>query len=220
MLTESPDSIPVIRLVAQPPSAGRQVGVAIGMAAVALAACLAVSYWMNSQAMEISGKLKEAELPGQQVAQLSQRLNQSQEELRQLAARREKLVSNDPAAALAEQRRRIAALLAALGGLANDSRVVTGLKPDPQGGQTVEGLCLSAESADELAVGLAGKLAGAGWEVRGAQKTARLMSADGGPWEFRISVVPVARPSGSKTITTVLSASLAPTVGPAQGSKP
>lgn len=216
-LDESPGSMAIITPPRVEHTAGQRVGISLAMAAAALALCLSHGLWMNGRLADVSKELKDAERPRQQVAQLDQRLAQAREEVRRLTTGRENRASIDLAAALAAPKRRTAALLAALNASAHDSRVVTTLKTDPQGGQTVEGLCLTPESADDLAVALSRKLAGSGWEVRGAQKNVRIEMPEGGPWEFKILLVPAARPTEPKSVTTT---SLPPTGRAPAGGKP
>jgi hypothetical protein len=81
-------------------------------------------------------------------------------------------------------------LLEALGRLGDEGRVITRLHADNGGGVTIEGLCLKPELADALAVRLGQELDAQVWQVRGAQKSARMTSPDGGPWEFRVALAP------------------------------
>jgi uncharacterized small protein (DUF1192 family) len=160
------------------------------LAGAVLAGCLVHAGWMNRQIANTWTEVRLADRPRLEAGGLAQRISLLKAELEQLQADKPVQPASDPAAALALQRTRIGALLTVLGRLTSDDRVVTAMRPENDGGIGIEGLSLSPESADDLAVDLARACRESGWQVSGARKTARLQSADGGPWDFRITVAP------------------------------
>jgi len=97
----------------------------------------------------------------------------------------------------------------AMSQLVSEERVITHLRAEGRGRVTIEGLCLKPESADSLAVGLARELGPKGWEVRGAQKSARLTNPDGGPWEFKVTLLPLGTLPPPSTAGTSIKANAA-----------
>jgi hypothetical protein len=160
------------------------------MAAVALAACIGHGYWMKHRVADIGAQTVSAQGPRQEMTRLNGQISALEVELKQLDKKRPAPVGSDSAEGLIRQKKRICALLEAMGHLVCQERVVTRVRAEDQGSVTIEGLCLMPDCADSLAVGLARELGKSGWEVRGAQKSARLTSPDGGPWEFKVMLLP------------------------------
>jgi len=197
------------------------VGLAAAMAAVVLALCLVHGYLMKQDLADTRAKIAEAQRPRQEITELNGRISTLEGELKQLDKKRQASTGIDPTESLIRQKKRIPALLEAMSHLVSNERVITRLRAEGRGSVTIEGLCLSPGSADCLAVGLARELGASGWEVRGAQKSARLTNPDGGPWEFKVTLLPSgtlphSSSTASATGTTVKAGNVKETAGGAQ----
>jgi hypothetical protein len=214
-LTGGADRIPLIKPPAQVISRRTYQILSAAAAALALAVCVAHGAWMKYQVQATRGQVARIDGPRRDLAAINKKILAQQADLRKLE---DKLRPEgiDPAAEVARQKSRIPALLAALGRLGDEGRVITRLHADNGGGVTIEGLCLRPELADALAVRLGQVLDAQSWQVRGAQKTARMTSPDGGPWEFRVALTPsriTRKPASSAPVAAADAVAGLPAVG-------
>lgn len=198
-------AVPIIRPAARPPSVRRLVAASIALTIASAAACGLLAAWLHHSATAAATRVTiEQAGPRRQIAEFDARIVRIKADLADLASRRP-ATRPDIAAELSVYRGRAPALLDALAALAAPDRIVTSIRADRGGAATVEGICLSSASADELAAGLCARLTPVGWSVGGARKTARRQAPDGGPWQFEVAVEPIRRrpPSANPTVPAI-----------------
>jgi hypothetical protein len=160
------------------------------MSILVLVACIGHGYWIRHRIADTMAQTMKAQGPAQELAALNGQISALEAQLRQLEKKRPSPVDNDYGGSLIHHKKMIPALFEAMSHLVCDDRVITRIRSEDRGSMTIEGLCLDCGCAQSLAVGLERELGKSGWDIPGAQTTARLTNPDGGPWEFKVTLLP------------------------------
>lgn len=205
-LESATPGVPMIRPPARVLPKRTYAAVAAALAAVVLAACVAHGTWNKNRLASATVEVERLQTMRQESSRLAKRAEILEAQIKELTGGQDAAGTGDDKR---RQQCRVGSLLAALGSQGCPDRVITRLRCEGQGGVTVEGLCLRPELADNLAVDLGRLVAAKGWDVRGAQKTARMAAEDGGPWEFQVTLLPAAAPKPSPSPSPLAAANAA-----------
>lgn len=173
---------PVIEPPAPLPSPYRFVALGIALAAGALGLILALTVWNALQLAVYTRAQEELGLAARDLAAVN---------VQNEALRKELAVLGDQEA----QRKRIAlrrdslpALLRGLAATRPEDVIIREMKAEGPSVLVVNGVSLEAEAVDEFSVVLTHSLRAAGWTAQLKQKTGLRRLANGGPWEFAITL--------------------------------
>lgn len=174
--------VPVITAPAAAPSPRRFFYAGVVLTAVALAAVLLPLGWYAKQRKElgaISAAHASAARDFTAVTQRTQQLESEQAAIAQSETQRENLVT---------RRGAVVALLKAVATHRTEQIVIRDISAQATSGLLIGGHALEAGAVDELCIVLTQSLRDVGWSAQLDHKTATNRLANGGPWEFSLTV--------------------------------
>lgn len=181
-LNASAPGLPMIPPVAPPAAEMNHLGLGLALAGIVVVGCFAWGGWMKHQRATVSAQLAEIDQLNKQSADISKQIESLRKELSDLEK------DEDRRKLVREQRNAMNVILKALSARRSEEVVLRGIKQDSPANLLISGLSLEAIAVDELSVLLTQSLKEIGWSAQPVQKKARRVLANGGPWEFTLSV--------------------------------